>query len=150
MSNLGFLNFDKSGGFVTIPLEYVKFTHEPTLEEEEEEGVKLVRELQSKTTNFNDNDDLELLEGLQVEGQTEANKPSDNENFRNKKNEINRLKRQTGELELIHDTETNLRKANLFSIIYESKERVCTVDCSRFHPTLQKQYDIKDLFVTGM
>lgn len=26
MSNLGFLNFDKTGGFVTIPLDYVKFT----------------------------------------------------------------------------------------------------------------------------
>ncbi len=35
-------------------------------------------------------------------------------------------------------------------MIYESKERVGTVDCSRFHPVVSKKYDIKSLFVTGM
>lgn len=81
MSNLGFLNFDKSGGFVTIPLEYVKFTQEASQEEAEEEGVKLVRELQTKSTtldqNLRDSEGLELLDGMEVEGQEEAMRPTD-------------------------------------------------------------------------
>lgn len=75
---------------MTIPLEYVKFTQEPSLEEEEEEGVKLVRELQSKSTALNSalrgQDDLELLDGMQVEDEADLKGVSEIELFREKKN----------------------------------------------------------------
>lgn len=67
-----------------------------------------------------------------------------------KKKEINKLKRQAAALELVNNIEENVKKTDLFSIIYDSKERVSNVDCSRFHPKLEKTYDIKNLFVTGM
>lgn len=43
--NLGYLNFDKTGNFITIPEHYVKFTEGFKEDDMDEEGVKLVREL---------------------------------------------------------------------------------------------------------
>ena len=44
--NLGFLNYDKSGGFITIPDDYVMFTKRDKMEfaENDEEKVWLIFE----------------------------------------------------------------------------------------------------------
>ncbi|EGR32753.1 hypothetical protein IMG5_071660 [Ichthyophthirius multifiliis] len=93
-SNLGFLNYEKSGGYITIPDEHVVFTKKQKKEQfdqenideiiqeneqvvsdqELEEGVKMVRELQEmnvKNLNeqLNDNDDVELIQGVQLNNQ---------------------------------------------------------------------------------
>ena len=65
--NLGTLNFDYSSGYVTIPHDYVKFTRiEDVNDGEVEEGVKLIRDLQSLTRSINDrlqgeNEDFQLV-----------------------------------------------------------------------------------------
>lgn len=94
--------------------------------------------------------DLELFEGVQVEQEELAKHQSEEGLFREKKAEIGRLKKQAEKLELVRDAEEKVKRTDLFSVIYESKERVGTVDCSRYHPALEKNYDIKELFMTGM
>jgi len=61
--HLGFLNFDKSGGFITIPDQYVMFTKREKaelngdeIEEPVEEGVQMVRELQEVKVESEESD----------------------------------------------------------------------------------------------
>lgn len=87
--NLGFLNYEKSGGYITIPDEHVIFTKkdkqdvydengEAIIDEEAEEneedldeGVKMVRDLQEMKMTLNqrldDDDDVELLDGVELD-----------------------------------------------------------------------------------
>ncbi len=72
--NLGTLNFDYNSGYITIPHDYVKFTRVDDDRGEEEEGVRIVRNLQEVSHSINAqlrsrNADFELLEGMGVEGE---------------------------------------------------------------------------------
>ena len=43
------------------------------------------------------------------------------------------------------------RRDDLAFVIYESKEKMMTHDCSKYHPEVSDEIpDIKNLFVTGM
>lgn len=88
--NLGFLNFEKSGGYISIPDDYVVFSkkdrpdvmmedqessrssgeeREESEEESVEEGVQMVRDLQDLQKGIDqrmdeDEEDIDLLEGM--------------------------------------------------------------------------------------
>lgn len=51
--NLGTLNFDYNSGYITIPHDYVKFTRVDDDRKEEEEGVRIVRNLQDVRQSLN-------------------------------------------------------------------------------------------------
>lgn len=124
--NLGFLNYEKSGGYITIPDEHVVFTKKSKqdlyddegnvieqIDEEDEldEGVKMVRDLQDMKTTLNqrldDDDDVELLDGIDLDDETDSRKKNSlgftveeqkNYDFKEKQKEIVNLKFKTKNL----------------------------------------------------
>lgn len=122
------MNYEKSGGYITIPDEHVIFTkkdrkdvydengdeiieeNEEENEEELDEGVKMVRDLQSMKTALNqkldEDDDVELLDGVELDGETRktgnslefSNDEKKMLDFKDKAKEIVNLKFKTKDL----------------------------------------------------
>lgn len=119
--NLGMLSFETTGGYVTIPKDNIIFTkvekkeklnnddedaieEKSENEEELEEGVKMVRELQSIKVGIDqklkEEEGVELLEnfGLEIEKEEEEGEKEKIE-FKERKNLITTLKNTTRNLE---------------------------------------------------
>ncbi|EAS05797.2 elongation factor Tu GTP-binding domain protein (macronuclear) [Tetrahymena thermophila SB210] len=169
-SNLGFLNYEKSGGYITIPDEHVVFTKKnqqdvyddngELIEQQEDEdlgeGVKMVRDLQDmkKTLNekLDEDDDVELLDGIELGEQkknileftAEEKKKLD---FKEKQKEIVNLKHKTKDLNQIANAieqQQSVMATDLQDLIYgKTDKKICNFDSSNFR---SKELYTRDLY----
>lgn len=136
-SNVGVLTFDETGGYVTIPDKFVIFTKQENEDQEttENEGVKMMRELQRSKFKLDtqvDEQEVELVTGVKVK-----EKPLKKEfiSFQSSLRTVAEMAEKVAAFQGI--TGKNSKVVNLFDKIYgddKAGEFVGLMDCSKFVP----------------
>lgn len=156
--NVNTLEYDRKSGYISIPEKMITFTK--GLRENEElandEGVKMVRQLQDAKGNIDDvRDDMEILEGVNIEhDETKKNKSTKNAIEKDKKSLIEEIQQKYSENKFLNQNNEN--EGGISESIYEEVDISGNDTADTYKSLDENEFDLeylikncKQRFVTG-